>query len=357
MHKAEPVQAKVYKVQAISPTMGLVEYVTNCYPLSALTKQAAYTLTEKQIERMVATSVAGYIAVFILGIRDRHSDNVLIMEDGTVFHIDFGHILGKGLIIDTGPFAITPEFKMVLEEWYAWHAFVELCVKAFLAIRTQADVVAEFARLLISPIFPDESISEFVKEKLMMDVKSPEEVGSRFRKLVLSAPTNYKTRLKNLVHGANTAITRTKNDFSSSSKSPPRPPPEKKEDFETSIIAQGRLLKKSPKGIGRYQDRYFELMPLALRYRKKQGGAIKGEIELQNIDGVRVPENATGKEAAEFEIDVKNILNKDGSQGRRTFIMRATSADEALFWTRAIKERLDKLHFEKGGLDLSGRSY
>jgi len=90
------------------------------------------------------------------------------------------------------------------------------------------------------------------------------------------------------------------------------------------------------------------------------GGSIKGEIELQNIDGIRVSEAAAGKESTDFEIDVKNILGKDGSQGRRTFVMRAASADEALFWTRAIKERMDKLYLEQNqtkGFDLSGRSY
>lgn len=362
VHKQEPVQAKVYKVQAITPTMGLVEYVPGCYALSALTKQAAYGMTEQKIDRIVATSVAGYIAAYILGIKDRHSDNILIMEDATVFHIDFGHILGRGVTIDTGEFAITPEFKIVLEEWYSWHAFVDLCVKAFLAMRTQSHVVAEFAHLVLSPIFPDINIGEFVKERLMVDVKSTDEASMRLRKMVSHAPTNYKTRLKNLVHGANTAITRTKNDLKS-----PKPQKSKSEVAledafeETDIIAQGRLLKKSPKGIGRYQDRYFELLPLVFRYRTKQGASVKGEIELRNVEGVRISETSV-KEGCEFEIDVKNIVSKDGIQGqRRTFTMRATSADEATFWIRAIKGRLDVLFLElkqqNGGLDLSGRSY
>lgn len=59
------------------------------------------------------------------------------------------------MTIDTGPFAITPEFKDVLEQWFSWHAFIEVCERAFLVLRLHANVIAEFATLLLRPIFPD----------------------------------------------------------------------------------------------------------------------------------------------------------------------------------------------------------
>jgi hypothetical protein len=52
---------------------------------------------ELAMSRLVSSAAASYVSAYILGIRDRHFDNILIRQDGTLFHVDFGHILGWSL--------------------------------------------------------------------------------------------------------------------------------------------------------------------------------------------------------------------------------------------------------------------
>lgn len=67
-------------------------------------------------------SALGYcVATYILGVADRHSDNIMIKNNGQMFHIDFGHILGnfkfKGPIKrERVPFILSKDFIDVINE-------------------------------------------------------------------------------------------------------------------------------------------------------------------------------------------------------------------------------------------------
>lgn len=98
-----------YRVLAVSPEHGFVEFVQRSHALAAVLDNNERDISKffmhhtqgkhKKLQQVLDTfvkSTAGYCVItYILGIGDRHLDNLLLTEEGKLFHIDFGWIFGK----------------------------------------------------------------------------------------------------------------------------------------------------------------------------------------------------------------------------------------------------------------------
>lgn len=110
-------------------------------------------------------SCAGYcVATYVLGIGDRHSDNIMLKENGQLFHIDFGHFLGNfkskfGVRRERVPFVLTDDFTYVItrgkDDQRELDRFRKLCEDAFLLLRRKGSLLINLFAMMLSTGIPE----------------------------------------------------------------------------------------------------------------------------------------------------------------------------------------------------------
>lgn len=115
-----------YSIIAMSPSSGLVEFVDNSMPISQVLashgnsvmqffrthapKRGAKYDVQPEVISTYVRSCAGYCVItYILGVGDRHLDNIMLQPSGHFFHIDFGFIFGRD------PKPLPPAFRLTRE--------------------------------------------------------------------------------------------------------------------------------------------------------------------------------------------------------------------------------------------------
>jgi len=155
-------------------------------------------------------SCAGYcVATYVLGIGDRHNDNIMVNRHGFLFHIDFGHFLGhykKVLYMrrERAPFVLTPEFANVMGSKGSdnFNRFIDLCVRGYNILRRHANVFINLFAMMLSTGIPElqsESDIEYLRQALVMDM-TEEEAGRHFRKLIQESLDSRSTQVMFVTH-------------------------------------------------------------------------------------------------------------------------------------------------------------
>lgn len=192
-----PARAVAYGCLPIGQSRGLIECVEGCKSIRKIEK--TIRPNSRAVDRLVATAASSYVSSYILGIRDRHDDNILVHPDGTCFHIDFGFVLNESPKLDASPFAITRDFHAILG--HKWECFVTLCVEAVLILRKYSSVLVQFTALAFSPFSQPDKTRTFLAQSMFLGIAEPL-VAAKVREMLEAAPKSYKTKVKNLVHKA-----------------------------------------------------------------------------------------------------------------------------------------------------------
>nr|KAF6420982.1 phosphatidylinositol-4,5-bisphosphate 3-kinase catalytic subunit beta [Molossus molossus] len=139
-------------------------------------------------------SCAGYcVASYVLGIGDRHSDNIMVKKNGQLFHIDFGHILGNfkskfGIKRERVPFILTYDFIHVIQQGKTGNTekfgrFRQCCEDAYLILRRHGNLFITLFALMLTAGLPElTSVKDiqYLKDSLALG-KSEEEALKQFK--------------------------------------------------------------------------------------------------------------------------------------------------------------------------------
>ncbi|GAB1226597.1 hypothetical protein ENUP19_0298G0052 [Entamoeba nuttalli] len=167
-------------------------------------------VTFEQAVENFTYSCAGYcVATYILGVGDRHSDNVMIRRDGRFFHIDFGHFLGHfkskfGVKRERTPFKFTQHFAHVMggKGSTQFAIFEDLCLRAFACIRKQGSLFIYLFRLMLATGIPElqhEKDIEYMRDTFMFD-KKDDEAKEAFRQLIYECLEAKSQTLNDMIH-------------------------------------------------------------------------------------------------------------------------------------------------------------
>lgn len=192
-----------YKILATGATAGAVQFVPSSSLAAISTKYRSggptpilnYLRTHnpdaraplgvrKEAMDTYVKSCAGYCVItYLLGVGDRHLDNLLLAPSGHFFHADFGYILGR----DPKPFA--PLMKLGSEmadgmggqQSENWARFKEYAFTAYAALRKQSGLVLNLFGLMVDANIPDiriepERVVEKVMERFMLGMSEEEAI-------------------------------------------------------------------------------------------------------------------------------------------------------------------------------------
>lgn len=169
--------------------------------------------TEPQLQKAAEAfclSCAGYcVATYVLGIGDRHSDNIMITESGQLFHVDFGHFLGNfkvkfGVRRERVPFVLAHDFEIIIDKHFGFDKFVRLCEDAYLILRRRAALFINLLAMMLQTGIPElRTIDDlnYVRDALVLGVTEKEAKEHFHSKLQEARRNAWSTSLNWYIHG------------------------------------------------------------------------------------------------------------------------------------------------------------
>lgn len=211
--------------------MGMIEVVMNAETSARIQKEAggiigAFKQTplfnwlksynqegamlQDALKNFMQSCAAYCVATYVIGVGDRHNDNIMVTKSGKLFHIDFAHFLGN--IIKFGvykreraPFVLTPEFAYVMggEKSSDFAEFRQLCCRIYNLLRRHSSTFISLFELMLFAGLTQLSSHEdlaYLKKSLLTTGTSESEAEETFSRLIDESLSTKSTQLNFAIH-------------------------------------------------------------------------------------------------------------------------------------------------------------
>ena len=215
LRKNDTPQALCYMVIPGGPNWGFIELLQDAEPIKtfdfktveqwiqrteSFPTKGKYKEIRGKVNKFFKSVVGGCVAGHLLGLRDRHSDNILISSGYKMYHIDFKHCFNiKTKVVDAPSMVVPDGLYNLLVNTDKWDWFVNACVDAFTVLRRSAQALIRISALIFAgqvdaPRIEQSYINAF---KLgMTEKRARQALAAYIRKL----PGCFKHRVKELIH-------------------------------------------------------------------------------------------------------------------------------------------------------------
>lgn len=203
-----------YQVVPISPEAGFIEIILNSSTLSDILTKGSISnyLYRSGSDKKISDVSKNYfmsltfwtVITYLLGVGDRHLENIMIRNDGILFHIDYGFIFGS----DASSNLIRIDDNLIegLGGMEMYEPFKEQCCKIYSRLRQHFNLIYSCMLRLVTIKpgikgynFTYDFIDNFISERFLVG-ESDEDACRIFSKMIDDSRGTFIGKISDIVH-------------------------------------------------------------------------------------------------------------------------------------------------------------
>lgn len=191
-----------YRLIPMGPDIGCVEFVQDSESLQTFSFEKAWPKYTEEEKTILLRSAAGsYVAGWVMGVRDRHQDNMMVQHGNMFFHIDLGHIFNEKPTIDAPRFSIPTDLKECMAH-HEWERFKDLCANGFKILHRHAGMLVNLICLMFRGVVDDlpKTRMFLASPQALMIGLDEKDACDKIHTLIDSGVTSVKKKGKYLIH-------------------------------------------------------------------------------------------------------------------------------------------------------------